>query len=159
MITKNGAIVFSHRLYETSISGVGGLKNIEGTTITNNYLPALGTIRNNIFEATSVNTGVVMNLGSGTTAPTTDDYWLDTPLTSSDYRCDSPNPQISVTATADGQMIYTFTFYALTSFTVNEICISNINNAGKVMLARKVIPARQVTAGEHFTFSYAIKFN
>lgn len=160
MITKNGAIIFAHRLYETSVQSGNGLKKIDGTTVTNNYSTMLGTARSNIFETTSANTGVVMNIGSGSAAESADDYCLAQPLTANDYQCSVPGASpVSVTATSDGNMVYTFTFYAVTDCTINEIGLFALNNSGKVLLARKVIPARQVTAGETFTFSYVVKFN
>ena len=159
MITKNGGIILASRATSGSVSGGLGLKNISGESIATNYSTNLQITRSNNFETSSANTGVVMNLGTGGTAPSVDDYWLDEPLTSDDYYCSNPSVQGSPGGISDGRLIYTFSFHAKTNFTIQEICLSNLNGNGKVMFARTVIPARQVAAGEDFTFSYVVKFN
>lgn len=158
MITKNGALIFANKMLNLSSVNTGELTRIDGEPTTTSFSASTSVIRSNIFEVGSANQGIVMNLGSGTTPPTVDDYWLDEPLTSDDYYCSSPAPYASVSATEDGQIVYTFAFTALRDITINEICISaNANtNAGKVMIARKIVPTRHVSQGEIITFSFAI---
>jgi hypothetical protein len=59
--------------------------------------------------------------------------------------------------TNDGKVAFTFTFTANENITVNELCLIYFESDGtKYMLARKNIPARNVAAGETFTFSYVL---
>ena len=158
MITKNGALILSNKMLGSNVDS-GKLVKIDGNATTTSFNASTSVIRSNIFEVGSANQGIVMNLGSGTTPPTVDDYWLDEPLTSDDYYCSSPASYASVSATEDGQIIYTCTFTALRDMTVNEICISANagTNTGKVMIARKIVPTRYVSQGEIITFSYVIQ--
>lgn len=160
MITKNGALIFSNKMLGTSSVDSGKLVKIDGNATTVSIIASTSLVRSNIFEVGSANTGIVMNLGSGTTPPTVDDYWLDEPLTVDDYICSFPaqGNYYQVTPSEDGQIIYTCAFTALRDMTVNEICISAnaATNAGKVMIARKIVPTRHVSQGEIITFSFAI---
>lgn len=160
MITKNGALIFSNKMLGTSSVVSGKLVKIDGNATTISINAKTDLVRSNIFEVGSPNIGIVMNLGSGTTPPTVDDYWLDEPLTDDDYICSFPAQDnfYQVKPSEDGQIIYTCAFTALRDITINEICISaNADiNAGKVMIARKIVPTRHVSQGEIITFSFAI---
>lgn len=159
MITKNGALIFSNKMLGKSSVDSGKLVKIDGNATTSSFNATMSNLRSNIFEISSANQGIVMNLGSGTTQPTVNDYWLDEPLTSDDYYCSSPATLETITVSEDGQIIYNASFTALRDMTVNEICISALagTSAGKVMIARKIVPTRHVSTGEDITFSYVIR--
>lgn len=160
MIVRNGAVILACKSYNSAVPADYELTKIDGTTISSSASASLGTARNLIFDTvSSANTGVVMNIGTGTTAVTADDYDLDEPLTSDDYSCSFPSPVTSIAATNDGDMLYTFAFTAITSFTITEIGIFYLGTQGKILLARTILPTpRPVTAGETFSFVYKLKF-
>ena len=154
MIVRNGANTLgaligreSRRIY------AGLLTKWDGTKTTSNVNVDLTILREDFLAS---NSGLTMKLGSGTTPVDFDDYCLESEIESTKYTCNSAGGG-SPTVTNDGKVAFTFTFTANENITVNELCLIYFESDGtKYMLARKNIPARNVAAGETFTFSYVL---
>lgn len=158
MIVRNGANTLgaligreSRRIY------AGLLTKWDGTKTTSYVNVDLTTLRPDVL---AYNSGLTMKLGSGTTPVDFDDYCLESEIESTKYTCNSAGGSSSSgspTVTNDGKVAFNFTFTANENITVNELCLIYFESDGtKYMLARKNIPARNVAAGETFTFSYVL---
>lgn len=158
MIVRNGANTLGKLIGKDSKRvDAGLLTKWDGTKPTSYVNVDLTTLRPDVL---AYNTGITMKLGSGTTPVDFDDYCLESEIESTKYTCNSAgggSSSGSPTVTNDGKVAFTFTFTANESITVNELCLIYFESDGtKYMLARKNIPARNVAAGETFTFSYVL---
>lgn len=158
MIVRNGANTLgiliakeSRRVYAELLT------KWDGTKPTSYVNVDLTTLRPDVLAYVSA---LTMKLGSGTTPVDFDDYCLESEIESTKYTCNSAGGSSSTgspTVTNDGKVAFTFTFTANENITVNELCLIYFESDGtKYMLARKNIPARNVAAGETFTFSYVL---
>lgn len=158
MIVRNGANTLGELIGNNSNRVDAGLLTKWDGTQTTSYTTVTLTILRPDFLAS--NTGLTMKLGSGTTPVDFDDYCLESEIDSAKYTCNSAgggSSSGSPTVTNDGKVAFNFTFTANENITVNELCLIYFESNGtKYMLARKNIPARNVAAGESFTFSYVI---
>ena len=158
MIVRNGANTLGVLISKESRQiSAGLLTKWDGTKTTSNVNVDLTLLREDVIE---YNSGLTMKLGSGTTPVDFDDYCLESEIESTKYTC-NPAGGSSGTGrpamTNDGKVAFTFTFTANENITVNELCLIYFESNGtKYMLARKNIPARNVAAGETFTFSYVL---
>lgn len=157
MIVRNGANTLGALIGNNSNRvNAGLLTKWDGTQTTSYTTVILTTLRPDFLAS---NTGLTMKLGSGTTPVDFDDYCLESEIESTKYTCNSAGGGStgSPTVTNDGKVAFTFTFTANENITVNELCLIYFESNGtKYMLARKNIPARNVAAGETFTFSYVL---
>ncbi|MBQ4247355.1 MAG: hypothetical protein II703_02055 [Ruminococcus sp.] len=154
MIVRNGANTLGALIGNNSNRVNAGLLTKWDGTQTTSYTTVILTVLRPDFLAS--NTGLTMKLGSGTTSVDFDDYCLESEIESTKYTCNSTGGG-SPTVTNDGKVAFTFTFTANENITVNELCLIYFESNGtKYMLARKNIPARNVAAGETFTFSYVL---
>ncbi|WP_028505415.1 hypothetical protein [Ruminococcus sp. FC2018] len=158
MIVKNGANIMSQLIGNNTNSVPRGLlTKWDGTQTTSSESIILTLLRPDVFAS---NSGVTMKLGSGTTPVDFDDYCLESEIESTKYTCTSAGGSSSgghPTVTDDGKVLYTFTFTANESITVNELCLLYFDSSGtKYMIARKIVPTRNAAAGETFTFSFVI---
>ena len=158
MIVRNGANTLGALIGNNSNRVDSGLlTKWDGTKPTSYVNVDLTTLRPDVL---AYNTGITMKLGSGTTPVDFDDYCLESEIESTKYTCNSAGGGSSTgspTVTNDGKVAFTFTFTANENITVNELCLIYFESDGtKYMLARKNIPARNVAAGETFTFSYVL---
>lgn len=156
MIVRNGANTLGELIGNNSNRVDAGLLTKWDGTQTASKTNVILTVLRPDFLAS--NTGLTMKLGSGTTPVDFDDYCLESEIESTKYTCNSAGSgSSSPTVTNDGKVAFTFTFTANENITVNELCLIFFDSNGtKYMLARKNIPARNVAAGETFTFSYVI---
>lgn len=158
MIVRNGANTLGALIGNNSNRVNAGLLTKWDGTQTTSYTTIIFTVLRPDFLAS--NTGLTMKLGSGTTPVDFDDYCLESEIESTKYTCNSAGGSSSTgspTVTNDGKVAFTFTFTANENITVNELCLIYFESNGtKYMLARKNIPARNVAAGETFTFSYVL---
>ena len=157
MIVRNGANTLGALIGNNSNRvNAGLLTKWDGTQMTSYTTIIFTTLRPDVLAS---NTGITMKLGSGTTPVDFDDYCLESEIESTKYTCNSAGGSSSgaPTVTNDGKVAFTFTFTANENITVNELCLIYFESNGtKYMLARKNIPARNVAAGETFTFSYVL---
>lgn len=158
MIVRNGANTLGTFIGKDSKRVDSGLLTKWDGTKTTSYVNVyLTTLRPDVLAS---NSGITMKLGSGTTPVDFDDYCIESEIESTKYTCNSAGGSSSTgspTVTNDGKVAFTFTFTASESITVNELCLIYFESDGtKYMLARKNIPARNVAAGETFTFSYVL---
>lgn len=156
MIVRNGANTLGALIgRESTRVSAGLLTKWDGTQTTSNTTVTLTILREDVLAS---NSGLTMKLGSGTTPVDFEDYCLESEIESTKYICNSAGSgSSSPTVTNDGKVAFTFTFTANENITVNELCLIYFESDGtKYMLARKNIPARNVTAGETFTFSYVL---
>lgn len=158
MIVRNGANILGTLIGKNSSRiSAGLLTKWDGTQTASTTTVTLTTLRDDVA---AYNTGVTMKLGSGTTPVDFDDYCLESEIESTKYTCNSAgggSSSGSPTVTNEGKVAFNFTFTANENITVNELCLIYFESDGtKYMLARKNIPARNVAAGESFTFSYVI---
>ena len=158
MIVRNGANTLGALIGNNSNQvSAGLLTKWDGTQTASNTTVILTVLRPDFLAS---NTGLTMKLGSGTTSVDFDDYCLESEIESTKYTCNSAGGGSSTgspTVTNDGKVAFTFTFTANENITVNELCLIYFESNGtKYMLARKNIPARNVAAGETFTFSYVL---
>jgi hypothetical protein len=157
MIVRNGANTLGALIGRNSRRVDSGLlTKWDGTKTTSNVSVDLTILRPDVMAS---NSGITMKLGSGTTPVDFDDYCLESEIESTKYTCNSAGGSSSSgspTVTNDGKLAFTFTFTANENITVNELCLVYFSSGTKYMLARKNIPARNVTAGETFTFSYVL---
>lgn len=158
MIVRNGANTLGALIGRNSKRVDSGLLTKWDGTKTTSYVNVdLTTLRPDVLAS---NSGITMKLGSGTTPVDFDDYCLESEIESTKYTCNSAGGSSSTgapTVTNDGKVAFTFTFTANENITVNELCLIYFESDGtKYMLARKNIPARNVAAGETFTFSYVL---
>ena len=160
MIVRNGANTLGALIGRNSRRVDRGLlTKLDGTKTTSDVTVDLTTLRPDVL---AYNLGLTMKLGSGTTPVDFDDYCLESEIESTKYTCNSAGGGISSgspTVTNDGKVAFTFTFTANENITVNELCLMYFSDGSKYMLARKIIPTRNVAAGETFTFSYIIGSN
>ncbi len=158
MIVRNGANTLGALIGNNSNRVSAGLLTKWDGTQTTSYTTVILTVLRDDFLAS--NSGLTMKLGSGTTPVDFDDYCLESEIESTKYTCNSAgggSSSGSPTVTNDGKVAFTFTFTANENITVNELCLIYFESNGtKYMLARKNIPARNVAAGETFTFSYVL---
>lgn len=158
MIVRNGANTLGALIGNNSNRVNTGLLTKWDGTQTTSYTTVILTVLRPDFLVS--NTGLTMKLGSGTTPVDFDDYCLESEIESTKYTCNSAGGSSSTgspTVTNDGKVAFTFTFTANENITVNELCLIYFESNGtKYMLARKNIPARNVAAGETFTFSYVL---
>jgi hypothetical protein len=153
MIVRNGANTLGALIGRNSRRVDSGLlTKWDGTKPTSYVNVDLTTLRPDVL---AYNSGLTMKLGSGTTPVDFDDYCLESEIESTKYTCNSAGGG-SPTITNDGKVAFTFTFTANENITVNELCLMYFSSGTKYMLARKNIPARNVAAGETFTFSYVL---
>lgn len=158
MIVRNGAntlgILISR---ESTRVSAGLLTEWDGTQTTSTTTVMLTHLMEDVI---AYNSGLTMKLGSGTTPVDFDDYCLESEIERTKYTCNSAgggSSSGSPTLTNDGKVAFTFTFTANENITVNELCLIYFESDGtKYMLARKIIPTRNVAAGESFTFSYVL---
>lgn len=155
MIVRNGANTLGTLIGRNSKQIL--LTKWDGTKTTSLVSVFLTTLRPDVVAS---NDGLTMKLGSGTTPVDFDDYCLESEIESTKYTCTSAGGSSSAgppVVTDDGKVLYTFTFTANANITINELCLLYFDaNGTKYMLARKNIPARNVAAGETFTFSYVL---
>ena len=157
MIVRNGANTLGALIGNNSNQvNAGLLTKWDGTQTTSSESIILTLLRPDVLVS---NSGVTMKLGSGTTPVDFDDYCLESEIESTKYTCTSAGGSLSghPTVTDDGKVLYTFTFTANESITVNELCLLYFDSSGtKYMIARKIVPTRNAAAGETFTFSFVI---
>ena len=158
MIVRNGANTLGALIGNNSNRvNAGLLTKWDGTQTTSDTTIIFTLLRPDVLAS---NSGLTMKLGSGTTPVDFDDYCLESEIESTKYTCNSAgggSSSGSPTVTNDGKVAFTFTFTANENITVNELCLIYFESDGtKYMLARKNIPARNVAAGETFTFSYVL---
>lgn len=157
MIVRNGAIALGTNIGKfTTQVDAGLLTKWNGTKTTSGVSVRFDTLLPDVNPYTA---GITMKLGSGTTPVDFDDYCLESEIESTKYTCNSAgggSSSGSPTVTNDGKVAFTFTFTANENITVNELCLVYFSSGTKYMLARKNIPARNVAAGETFTFSYVL---
>ena len=154
MIVKNGALVIADKA--ANKSGRRDFTKIDGTI--ENATLSMQVLRPEVIAS---NSGVIMRLGSGTTAPTADDYCLDSPIDESKYECISAGgSQTSgnVVVADNGDLLYTYVFNIKDDVEINEIDLEYFTQTSeKIMLARQVVPKRTASAGDMISFTYVIK--
>ncbi len=154
MIVKNGALVIADKV--ANRSGRRDFTKIDGT-IENTTL-SMQVLRPEVLAS---NSGVIMRLGSGTTAPTADDYCLESPIDESKYHCISAGGSqaaANVVVADNGDLIYTYVFNIDDDVEINEIDLEYFTSTGnRFMLARQVVPTRTASAGDLISFTYVIK--
>lgn len=150
MITTNGAKILLAMILKSTLA-VGDLTDINGDTNS-------GTLNSTGFSfsnmASSSSAGVRMYFGAGDTAEQESDYALDDAISSStNGSCGKiGNDKWYCTAT-----------YANTSqspVTIKEIGVAEFrySNSKNYLIARKVVPARTLAAGETATFTFTLDF-
>ena len=154
MIVKNGAIAIARNIANSS--GKYDYIGTENETVTTNI--ALQGLRPEVIAS---NSGVIMRLGTGTTAPTADDYCLESPIDESKYHCISAGGSQSsanVVVADNGDLLYTYVFSIDDDVEINEIDLEYFTQAGqKIMLARQIVPTRTAAYGDLISFTYVIK--
>lgn len=155
MIVKNGALTIADKL--AARSGRRDLTDINGN-IVSTYPLDIRILRP---EVIANNSGVIMRLGSGATAPTADDCCLDSPIDESKYGCISAGGSQSsanVVVADNGDLIYTYVFNIDDDVEINEIDLEYFTSTGeRFMLARQIVPTRTASAGDMISFTYVIK--
>lgn len=156
MIVTNGAIAIAHKIGE--LGSNYDYTGTDGETVRTNI--TLKTLRPKVLVN---NSGIIMELGSGTTPLTVNDIDLDSPIDESKYHCISAGGSQSVAnvvVSESGELIYTYVFSIDDSIEVNELSLVYFTSTGdKVMLARKVIPTRTAEYGDVISFTYTLKCN
>lgn len=165
MIVNNGKICFGSGSVLKSGIPQGGVKWNDGTSIASSVTQAYMYLDE--ARGTGTQRGVHAFLGVGTTPVTEADYWLaETEVDGVDINTKVTCSTASVSG-ADGDVVYTFTFYNESStdtYTVTELCIADLPyNAGAdgkvIMLARKVLATPRVIAPhDTVVFAYRIKY-
>ena len=154
MIVKNGAIAIARKIANSS--GQYDYIGTENEIVTTNIV--LHGLRPEVLAS---NSGVIMRLGSGTTAPTADDYCLESPIDESKYHCISAGGSQSsanVVIADNGDLLYTYVFSIDDDVEINEINLEYFTQAGqKIMLARQIVPTRTAVYGDLISFTYVIK--
>lgn len=155
MIVKNGALTIADKL--AARSGSRDLTDINGN-IVSTYPLDIRILRPEVLAS---NSGVIMRLGSGTTAPTADDCCLDSPIDESKYGCISAGGSQSsanVVVADNGDLVYTYVFNIDDDVEINEIDLEYFTSTGeRFMLARQVVPKRTAAYGDVVSFTYVIK--
>lgn len=154
MIVKNGALVIADKA--ANRNGRRDFTKIDGTI--GNTTLSMQVLRP---EVVASNSGVIMRLGSGTTAPTADDYCLESPIDESKYHCISAGgSQVSanVVVADNGDLLYTYVFSIDDDVEINEIDLEYFTSTGdRFMLARQIVPTRTAVYGDMISFTYVIK--
>ncbi len=154
MIVKNGALVIADKA--ANRGGRRDFTKIDGTI--GNTTLSMQALRPEVLAS---NSGVIMRLGSGTTAPTADDYCLESPIDESKYHCISAGgSQVSanVVVADNGDLLYTYVFSIDDDVEINEIDLEYFTSTGdRFMLARQIVPTRTAVYGDMISFTYVIK--
>ena len=154
MIVKNGALVIADKV--ANRGGRRDFTKIDGTI--ENATLSMQSLRPEVLAS---NSGVIMRLGSGTTAPTADDYCLESPIDESKYHCISAGGSqaaANVVVADNGDLLYTYVFSIDDDVEINEIDLEYFTQTGdRFMLARQIVPTRTASAGDMISFTYVIK--
>ncbi len=155
MIVKNGALTIADKL--AARSGSRDLTDINGN-IVSTYPLDIRILRPEVLAS---NSGVIMRLGSGTTAPTADDCCLESPIDESKYHCISAGGSqaaANVVVADNGDLLYTYVFSIDDDVEINEIDLEYFTSTGnRFMLARQLVPTRTAVYGDMISFTYVIK--
>lgn len=158
MIVKNGSMIFGIMRILGSTESMTLIK-IDGSQRQNSGNFSVYTAgTENVIGTTIYDQKIVMRVGTGSTAPTVNDYCLAADDTNDTLTCTFA--AISRSSTGNPIYMYSFTNSGSTAFTVSEVGLFWHYNSDFVMLGREVLTSpRVVQPNETVTFSYEIAFN